>query len=511
MRWPIRFQLLLPNLSVVVLAIAVATGITAYYGGSRARQAHEENLRRVVATLAEAYFPLSEPVLQQMRGLSGADFVFFDRQESLQASTLRLTDIEMVRLLEIPGENRSSRLATSPTVSLGGRAYLGQRVAVASHDPLSPAGSLVVLYPKDLWWEGVWQAACPAILVSAVAVAAVVLVTTLLANRFVRPIHDLRRQAAAIARGDFQPLMVTPRNDEIRDLAVSINQMAEQLDRFEDQVRRHEQLRILGQLGAGIAHQLRNAATGGRMAIELHQRDCNGRHGESLEVALRQLRLMESYLQRFLAVGRTEPIALQPLSLSSVVRSAVTLVQPTCTHAGVELVFHEPPLPFWIQGDPEALRQLILNLVLNAVEAVGEPHVEIQDGPASQEGESRFRGETVTQPTTVVAMARVVAAPTAPRHNAPRRIVVELERLGENRVAVHVRDSGPGPAAEVAGRLFEPFVTSKAQGTGLGLYVARQVAEIHHGSIEWQRTNNETCFSIILPLIPDPCSLTTSH
>ncbi len=463
MRWPIRFQLLLPNLSVVVLAIAVAVTLSAYFGVSRTRDAQEENLRRVVATLAEAKFPLSEPVLRQMRGLSGADFVFFDRQESLRASTLRLSDIEMVRLLGIPEEDSGTRLATSPSIALAGRAYLGQRVAVASHDPLSPAGSLVVLYPKDLWWEGVRQAVYPAVLVGGVAVAVVVLVATWLANRFVRPIHDLRRQAVAIARGEFQPMNVAPRNDEIRDLATSINQMAEQLGCFEHQVRRHEQLRILGQLSAGMAHQLRNAATGGRMAIELHQRDCQGRDGESLEVALRQLCLMESYLQRFLAVGRTEAAAFHPLCLPSVVRSAVALAQPTCAHAGVELVFREPPLPFRIQGEADALRQLLLNLVLNAVEAVGEEH------PAA----------------------------------APPRIIVDIERQREDCVAVCVRDTGPGPAAEIAGRLFEPFVTSKPQGTGLGLYVARQVAEAHHGSLQWQRAHNETCFSVLLPLISD--------
>ena len=108
----------------------------------------------------------------------------------------------------------------------------------------------------------------------AVAAVAIVLVTTVLAHRFVRPIRQLGDRAAAIARGDFQPVAVSRHDDEIRDLALSINRMSEQLGQYEGQVRRHEQLRTLGQLGAGIAHQLRNAATGGRMAIELHQRQC---------------------------------------------------------------------------------------------------------------------------------------------------------------------------------------------------------------------------------------------
>ena len=96
---------------------------------------------------------------------------------------------------------------------------------------------------------------------------------------------------------------VARRNDELRNLAESINRMAGQLANYERQVRRHERLKTLGQLGASMAHQLRNAATGGRMAIELHRRDCpRATSDNSLEVALRQLLLMESYLRQFLTI-----------------------------------------------------------------------------------------------------------------------------------------------------------------------------------------------------------------
>jgi hypothetical protein len=68
MRWPIQFQLLLPTLSVVVLAIVLASGVSAYFGGKRARQAQEESLRRVVTTLTEGQYPLLDSVLRQMSG-----------------------------------------------------------------------------------------------------------------------------------------------------------------------------------------------------------------------------------------------------------------------------------------------------------------------------------------------------------------------------------------------------------------------------------------------------------
>jgi signal transduction histidine kinase len=251
---------------------------------------------------------------------------------------------------------------------------------------------------------------------------------------------------------------VSRRDDEIRDLALSINQMSEQLGQYANQVRRHEQLRILGQLGAGMAHQLRNSAAGGRMAIELHQRECSlGKSSESLDVALRQLGLMETYLQRLLAFGQDPPMAHETVALPALVADALALVRPACVHAGVELAFAQPSEPLPICGDAPSLRQLIVNLVLNALDATrGQP------GPA--------------------------------------RIVLDLQRVNERHVALRVRDSGPGPTAELADRLFEPFVTSKPEGTGLGLYVARRVVESHCGSIAWQRLDGQTCFSVVLPL-----------
>lgn len=465
MRWPIQFQLLLPMLTVVVLAIALASAGGAYFGVRRARQTQEESLRRVVATLTEAPFPLSEYVLKLMSGLSGAEFVLLSRDGSLQATTLELNRDDLQQLCDIPNERMSNDLWASPTTLLAGLAYLSQRVPVAAREPASRAGSLVVLYPEDRWSAVVRQSAYPALTAGAVAMIAVVLVTTALAHHFVRPIRQLGDRAAAIARGDFQPVAVARHNDEIRDLAVSINRMAEQLGQYELQVRRHEQLRTLDRLGAGMAHQLRNAATGGRMAIELHRRECvGGPASESLDVALRQLRLMESYLQRFMAMGHDHSLTVEDVNLVAVIEDSLSLVRPACVHANIQLDYSPPERPIWVCGDPEALRQLTLNLVNNAIEAVSQ--------------------QSCKPPRVAV--------------------VVEGEGTSKHFAVLSVRDTGPGPSVELTEQLFEPFVSGKPEGTGLGLYVARQIVEAHHGSIRWERKNDETLFVVEIPL---PCPI----
>ena len=216
--------------------------------------------------------------------------------------------------------------------------------------PGAVSGSLVVLYSQERWSAAMWQAAYPALVAGAVAVLAVVVVTTLLAQRFVRPIRRLGDQTARIAQGDFTPVGVGKVDDELRDLAVSINRMTERLGQYEREVRRSEQLRTLGQLGAGMAHQLRNAATGGRMAIELHQRQCAAAGGEDLEVALRQLRLMESYLQRFLTLSRPKRQVHEIVPLAALVDDVCALVRPACLHAGIELTALKPAEPLMRPG-----------------------------------------------------------------------------------------------------------------------------------------------------------------
>ena len=350
-------------------------------------------------------------------------------------------------------------MGAQPSVELTGSVYLSQRTAIVGRGPGGESGSLVVLYSQERWSAATWQAAYPALVAGAVAVLAVVVVTTLLAQRFVRPIRRLGDQTARIAQGDFTPVGVGKVDDELRDLAVSINRMTERLSQYEREVRRSEQLRTLGQLGAGMAHQLRNAATGGRMAIELHQRQCAAAGGEDLEVALRQLRLMESYLQRFLTLSRPKRQVHEIVPLAALVDDVCALVRPACLHAGIELTALKPAEPLCVQGDAEELRQLVVNLALNAVDA------------------------------------------TSGHAQSPARIVVALEPIDASRCALCVRDSGPGPSAEVSARLFEPFVTGKPEGTGLGLFVARQIAEDHGGSIRWQRVEGMTEFRVELPVV----------
>jgi signal transduction histidine kinase len=247
------------------------------------------------------------------------------------------------------------------------------------------------------------------------------------------------------------------RNDELRDLTRSVNEMAQQLAQLQETVQKTERLRLLGQVSGGLAHQLRNGLTGARLAVQVHARECRSREadGAALEVALRQLNLLEAHLKRFLDLGRAGDLKREPCSLTALVGEAVTLLRPQCHHAGTELRWQPLERECVVRGDPGQLGQLFLNVISNAVQAAG---------PGGW---------------------------------------VEVRLQSDKSAIVTVTDSGPGPPPEIAGRLFEPFITSKPEGVGLGLAVSRQVAEAHGGTVGWHRDDGRTCFRIELPLEPE--------
>jgi signal transduction histidine kinase len=463
MRWPIRYQLLAPLLMLLLGVVGISTW-TAVASAARARHQLETQFRGIAHTLYEWPFPLQANVLRQMKGLTGAEYLLV-RGTGERDGTLGDTPVALPPAEAVVDDWQTLHLG--PPVTVAGQTYLcsGLRLRQQSDNRVA---TLYILYPEALWRDALWEAVKPSLVLGGFVGLASVLVAVGVGRRLSRRVGDLERRTRLIAGGDFSPMPLPGRNDEIRDLARSVNEMAQQLAQLQQAVRQTERLRLLGQVSGGLAHQLRNGLTGARLAVQLHTRECAapGQDGASLEVALRQLNLLEVHLKRFLDLGRAGALRRERCSLTALVDEAVTLLRPQCRHAGTALRWQRPDREFLLQGDAGQLGQLFVNVLANAVEAAGP----------------RGRVEVTAELSTKD----------------------EVLSTANQRCIVDVIDSGPGPPADVAARLFEPFVTSKPEGVGLGLAVARQVAEAHGGTITWRRDADRTCFRIELPLEPTP-------
>ena len=448
MRWPLRYQILFPFAGVMLAVVVGVSLLDAVLAARRSQRQIENQLSEVARTLQEATFPLTDAVLKQTRGLSGAEFLLLDAGGRLRAASL-----ENVPPGAIPAARDGKRdFRLNHPVRLGQRDYLHTSVGIAPRGIASEALELHILYPQDFLSLARWEAAYPPLVVGGLLLVVVVALAFAIAGRLSRPILELRRQLSRLVQGDFQPLPVPHRNDELRDLIGSVNSLGDQLFELRRVIKRSERLSLLGQLSGGLAHQLRNTVTGARIAVQLHRRHCQGADDDSLEVALRQLVMTEAHLQRFLTAGQPTAPRRAPCDLAGVIADVAALVTPACVHRNVDLRLPEDGelgQPFF--ADAEQLRQLLMNLVLNAIEAAG---------PGGW-------------------------------------VRIEAAHSGESLV-LRLLDSGPGPDARLAGRLFEPFVTGKPEGIGLGLTVVRQIVEAHGGTIRYIQ-GGATCFEVTLP------------
>jgi signal transduction histidine kinase len=447
MRLGIRYQLLLPLLTLLVGVAGISTW-TALASVAYSRHQIETQVKNVARTLGESSFPLAPSVLRQMRGLSGAGFLVVEK-DGKRAGTLDASPEEL------PPAGDWQSLQLGPPVRVGGTTYLCSGVRLQQR----PGSTLYIFYPEALWRDALWQAIYPSLVLGVVGGLASLALALGLAGRLGRRIRELERRTRLIAAGDFSPMALPERNDELRDLGRSVNDMAERLAQLQEAVKKNERLRLLGQVSGGLAHQLRNGVAGARLAVQLHAGDCNGQADpEALQVALRQLALVETNLKRFLDLGRAQELRRVPCSLVSIVNDVVDLLGPGSRHAHTELTWERPAEDRPLVGDAGQLRDMLINVLSNAIEAAGpDGWVRIQ---LRLKENSQFH---------------------------PDQYVLEIV------------DSGQGPPSEVVERLFEPFVTSKREGVGLGLAVARQIAEAHGGRITWQRRHDQTCFEIVLP------------
>lgn len=452
MRFSIRYQLLLP-LCLLLLGVVGISTWTAFASAERAQRQIEDDVQRVGRTLSgKRGLWLSKPILDDMKVLTGADFHLVEsdiRQLVPSDSQLPSTlPIGAAADLHLPVVHDWKQLRLGEPVTIGGERYLGSGIK------LQAERILYILYPERLRDDAIREAIWPSLVLGLFGGVASTVLAVAVAQRLGRRVQELERRTRQIAAGDFSPMPLPRRNDELRDLSGSVNDMAAQLARLQETIQQSERLRLLGQVGGGLAHQLRNNVTGARLALQVHAKENSAAIGtEGLDVALRQLDLMEANLKRFLDLGRPETPRREPCAVAKLIGEAAALLRPQCRHAQTRLDWQPPTEEVVIPGDAARLGHLFLNVIGNAIEAAG-----------------------------------------------PGGAVEVCLRNTGTELQIEVWDSGPGPSPEAAARLFQPFVTGKPEGIGLGLAVAKQAAEAHGGRIDWRREGGRTCFCIELPL-----------
>ncbi|MBD3414904.1 MAG: HAMP domain-containing protein [Candidatus Aminicenantes bacterium] len=291
-----------------------------------------------------------------------------------------------------------------------------------------------------------------------------------LSNRIAGPIKKLVDGTVRISRGDFSKKIKVSSQDEIRQLAESFNEMSRQLllakKRMEvanKKLIQAEKLASIGRISASIAHEIRNPLTSANLNIQkvLQSDKLEELEREHLDLSQEGIGHIEKFIKELLDFTRISELNMERFSIQEIIEESVKMISDSLEEKKIKLRtdFQENLPSLYVDGDK--IRQVILNLLRNALEAVD-------------------KGGRI-------------------------QISATLLKEGEkNAVKMEVMDNGSGIPNQERENIFEPFYTTKSSGIGLGLANAQKIIEQHQGSIRVKESEEGgACFEIILPVEGD--------
>ena len=287
-----------------------------------------------------------------------------------------------------------------------------------------------------------------------------------LIRRIVNPLEFICRAAARIMDGELSTIPMVPGPDRSREeieLVNSLNLMLRFLETKQNQLVQSAKLAAIGKVTAGIAHEINNPLNNIYMTAEVLLEDLpNIECAERLEMVndiLNQAERAREVVHHLLAFSRTRQSAtLEKIDLGALVKQTLTFLKNQIRISQVAVHTEISDRPITVTGNANQLQQVFVNIILNAIQAMGPGGL----------------------------------------------LSIKLEKTDGNMARVEISDNGPGIPEKVKTHIFDPFFTTKSEGTGLGLSVSNSIIGEHNGKISLDSQEGRgTTFYIALPIVQD--------
>ena len=282
----------------------------------------------------------------------------------------------------------------------------------------------------------------------------------LLTRQMLAPLVTVTERARAVARGDFAPRVLVDSHDEIGELASTFESMVAAIAAARGRLLTSERLATIGKMAAHVTHEIRNPLSSISLNLELLEDElpADSHEARALMKAIQaEIDRLTHLTEYYLSFARRQSIQLDVVDVRPLISDAVDFMRRDFERRNIRVQFRAAEEPLCAPIDESLLRQALFNLIRNGVEAMPE-------GGCLQ-------------------------------------IAVFKDQVAY--VTVHIDDEGVGIAPEIAATLFQPFITNKPNGTGLGLVVTQQIVESLGGEIEWEpRVPRGTRFILKFPAFP---------
>jgi signal transduction histidine kinase len=305
-------------------------------------------------------------------------------------------------------------------------------------------------------------------LVLMLLVAALISVAFLLTTRrMTRSLRSLTAAADDVAAGNFAPVLPSPGRDEVGKLSAAFAMMVEQVRDMLRRIQESRHLAVIGQFASQLSHEIRNPLTSIKLNLQSLERDVAagripGDSARPVDICLREVSRLDRVVRGVLNVARTRSAIREPWSVHSAVDDALEVLQAQLDEQSIGVEKDLNASQDTVHGDGEQLKGVFLNLFLNAAEAMPD-------------------GGTLRISTQLGNMTGQEAKPV---------------------IRVRVADEGRGVPPELGERIFEPFFSTKDEGTGFGLVLAQHAVEEHGGALTLEQGGNDELGAVFVVELP---------
>ena len=455
----IRAKIVVPFAALFVAVIVVVAILAAHTTAQNVEARIQGQMADLASVLSQAAFAGNPQVLSRVKTIVGGELATVDAQGKLLVSTLdgtsRAASLSLFLAAHPPAATEGGQVAPTRRMTVGDTSYRATYAPIESTARHPGPVTLYLLVPEAEFSTATWRAIRPIVLAALCGAVAAVLIGYGVAHLIARPIEALAGQMRGLAGEAGGEDGASARRDEVRDLSEAFKSLLGSLRRAEAKLIGSERLAAVGQVAAAVGHELRNPLSGIKMSAQLLEKKLatlGEPDDESVKVILAEIARLEVILDDLRTFAGPPKLDAQPGDLNEVVRGVLFFMKRQLDHADVmiddQLAADLPDVPL----DAQRMRQVVLNLVLNATEAM----------PG---------GGTLTVHTKAT----------------PDVVEATLE------------DTGRGIQPDDAERIFEPFFTTKQGGGGLGLPVSRLIVEAHGGTLRGDSTGIGSRFVVSLP------------
>ena len=431
----ILYRIILPFTLLFGITTIFSWIFSSYFISRYLDQSLRQQMHQVASAISKSSYLTNPAVLRQVKNVINAEVVIFDREDRIIIATFSNPGIPGI--LEAISKTSINDPVIGKNIELDG---VGYRIIV--HPVLLPDPGKAYL--------SLWMPTDRADLlrgriilgmggITLFGILAMAGIGFAIARTITAPVEKLVKVTERVSQGDLNQRVLLDSEDEIGRLAASFNDMIEQLKTFEQKLVESEKLATAGQMTAGFAHEIRNPLTSikmlsqvlyGRMESEPETRKMH----HSL---IKEIDRLDRIIQEMINRTRPGELQLQWIDLNQQVGEVIELAEENFSAQQISIDHKLEDSIGKIYADPEKIKQVFWNLILNGKEAM----------PGGG------------------------------------RIFISTSSSGSRSVRIIVEDSGVGIATEDTDKLFQPFFTTKPEGMGMGLAMSRKIVEKHGGNL----------------------------